>query len=261
MKALLKHLIELGPVILIAAFGGYTRTLTGKKQGEKYDWKIGLGEVMIAVFAGLLIHWSLTEYDIGANARATAVALAGYSARGVLSIFDRQFIDRLKRLSLWLLPVAALVCLAGCASLAEKDVTTYSEVEGGKVTSGATADTPIPSAAGGWWKSFFCSKKAQGKTRVFYYAENSHWFSNNNSGKTMILVEGDNTDATIKVKNEPKNSLDLGIMKIGVGDNTTKVEIEPGKAEGVTKISVTKENTTSKDQGTILNNDIGKVVK
>ena len=97
MKDLLDKALELVPVIGLAAFGGLTRTFTGKPKDEPYNLKIAFVEVMIAIFSGLLIHWLTLEMGISENYRTAAIALAGYSARSVMAILNAIFITFVKR--------------------------------------------------------------------------------------------------------------------------------------------------------------------
>ena len=90
---------ELGMVILLGGFGGFIRTLVGKKRGEPYNLRIGMAEILIAVFAGLLVHWLCREYVQYDNLRTAAIALAGYSARGIMAILDAAVISRCKALA------------------------------------------------------------------------------------------------------------------------------------------------------------------
>jgi len=94
--ALSERIVELLPVILLGAFGGFTRTVAGKERGAAYSWKIAIPEILIAIFCGLLIHWILLEYNIGDNIRTAAIALAGYCARTVLDILQGCFLAKLK---------------------------------------------------------------------------------------------------------------------------------------------------------------------
>ena len=85
-----KLLLEMLPVV------GLVRTLVGKERGERYNWRIGATEMIIAVFAGLLVHWACTELGYSANIEAIAVSLAGYSARCVLTILSTKMMDKMK---------------------------------------------------------------------------------------------------------------------------------------------------------------------
>lgn len=97
--ALGEKLSELLPVILLGAFGGFTRTIAGKERGTSYSWRIAIPEILIAIFCGLMIHWILLEYDIGDNIRTAAIALAGYCARTVLDILQGCFLARIKTIT------------------------------------------------------------------------------------------------------------------------------------------------------------------
>lgn len=118
MKTLLKDICT---VIALAGFGGFIRTLVGKQHGEPYNIKIGVTEILIAIFAGLLVHWLCQEYVISDNLRTAAIALAGYSARGIMAILETAVIQRCKGLAKFFgkLGVIALllIAVAGCQNL------------------------------------------------------------------------------------------------------------------------------------------------
>lgn len=97
MKALSLKLLELLPVIGLAAFGGVTRTVAGKARGEAYSLRIAIPEVVIAVFSGLLTHWLTVDAAMNENLRTAAIALAGYSARSVLAIVNSLFLNLIKK--------------------------------------------------------------------------------------------------------------------------------------------------------------------
>lgn len=96
MKQVLKEVLA---VVLLGGFGGFIRTLAGKRREDPYCWRIGVSEVMIAIFAGLLVHWFASEYLQSDNMRTAAVALAGYSARGIMALLDAAFLARCKALA------------------------------------------------------------------------------------------------------------------------------------------------------------------
>lgn len=97
LKEACDHIIELLPAALLAAFGGLTRAVAGKPKDAKFDWKIALPEIIVAVFSGLLIHWLTIEMGVSENLRTAAVALAGYCARSVTAILNKMFIAFVKR--------------------------------------------------------------------------------------------------------------------------------------------------------------------
>lgn len=97
LKDICDHIVELLPAALLAAFGGFTRAVAGKPKGEKFDWKIALPEIIVAVFSGLLIHWLTIEMGVSENLRTVSVALAGYCARSVTAILNKMFIAFVKR--------------------------------------------------------------------------------------------------------------------------------------------------------------------
>ena len=90
-------IVELLPALLLAAFGGFAGTLANRKEGEHLTMKKLITELVIAVFSGLLTYYLLQEYGVSENLRTAAVALAGYSARGVLAIVNAIWLQALDR--------------------------------------------------------------------------------------------------------------------------------------------------------------------
>ncbi len=88
-------LIEIFSVVGLAAFGGVANTLAGKPRHEPYNWKIALPEIVIAIFSGLMVHYILLELNVSPNVRTVAVALAGYSARGVLAVLHKTVLQHM----------------------------------------------------------------------------------------------------------------------------------------------------------------------
>jgi len=97
VKFLSLKLLELLPVIGLAAFGGVTRTVAGKARGEAYSLRIAIPEIIIAVFSGLLIHWLTLDIGWSDNLRTATIALSGYSARSVLAIINSLFLNLIKK--------------------------------------------------------------------------------------------------------------------------------------------------------------------
>ncbi|MPM49874.1 hypothetical protein SDC9_96608 [bioreactor metagenome] len=97
MKHIYLKLLELLPVIGLAAFGGLTRTMAGKSRGEAYSFKIAIPEIVIAVFSGLLIHWLTLDTSMSETLRTAAIALSGYSARSVLALLNVAFLHITKK--------------------------------------------------------------------------------------------------------------------------------------------------------------------
>ena len=88
-------IMELAPVVLLAAFGGFTRTIANR-DGEKFTIRRAISEIIVAIFCGLLIHWVLKSFDLSEHIRTAAIALAGYSSRCVLSIIHAEFLQKIK---------------------------------------------------------------------------------------------------------------------------------------------------------------------
>ena len=96
MKKAIYHCVDLLPILAVAMFGGVTRTIAGKARGEPYSLRIAIPEIIIAIFAGLLVHWITAEMHLAEGYRTAAIALAGYSSRSVLAIINTVFIDLIK---------------------------------------------------------------------------------------------------------------------------------------------------------------------
>lgn len=94
-EKILNAIIELAPVILLAAFGGFTRTIANR-DNEKFTIRRAISEIIVAIFCGLLIHWILKSFDLSEHIRTAAIALAGYSSRCVLSIIHAEFLQKIK---------------------------------------------------------------------------------------------------------------------------------------------------------------------
>jgi len=97
MAAFLEKLTDLFPVIVLAAFAGFARSMAGKALGEPYPVRTAIPEIVLAIFSGLLVYWLTADIGMAAGARTATIALAGYSARSVIPILNAGFIDRLKK--------------------------------------------------------------------------------------------------------------------------------------------------------------------
>ena len=88
-------LYELSLVGLFAAFGGIARTIIGKKRNEPYSYRIALSEVVVAIFAGCLIHFLMSPHEIHQGYKFFAIGMAGLSARELLSILRTKFLKKI----------------------------------------------------------------------------------------------------------------------------------------------------------------------
>lgn len=79
--------------MLLAGFGGFIRALMDKDRLKQI-----FTEIVIAIFAGLLVFWFFEEYHISNNLRAIAISLAGYSARGIILVLDKVVLSKCKEL-------------------------------------------------------------------------------------------------------------------------------------------------------------------
>lgn len=127
---------------------------------------------------------------------------------------------------------AALIALcSGCASLKDKAVTVYHDVNGAKVSAGGTSDAPIPSFWFGWFTSMVSTLPIDDDTRfVFFKKQDSTMFNSaDHAGSTLIVIEGKKgasaAGATAKITISPETVIDFGVVKFGMGEPVTKVEL------------------------------------
>ena len=95
MKDIVKMGMEILPAVSLAVFGGLTRTLVGKNLKERYNWRIGITEMVIAGFAGVVLHLLMSEYNISEGYKSAAIALSGYSAREVLGLLRTGLLKKI----------------------------------------------------------------------------------------------------------------------------------------------------------------------
>lgn len=99
MKNFFDGLRDLLPVLLLGAFGGIARTIAGKRRNEPLSLWILLQEIVLAVFAGIVIHLLLSETNLWESVKTASVALAGYSSRSVLALLHTAFIRNTKEIT------------------------------------------------------------------------------------------------------------------------------------------------------------------
>ena len=99
MKHLFDGFRDFLPVLLLGAFGGIARTIAGKRRNEPLSLWILLQEIVLAVFAGLVIHLLLSETDLWESVKTASVALAGYSSRSVLALPHTAFIRHVREVA------------------------------------------------------------------------------------------------------------------------------------------------------------------
>ncbi len=97
MREYLERMLELIPVVGLAVFGGLTRTIYGKAKDEPWSFKRALPEMIIAGFAGLIIHWVTKDMGMSDSLRAVFISMGGYSSRSILAVFHRVFIAFIRR--------------------------------------------------------------------------------------------------------------------------------------------------------------------
>ena len=97
MKDYLNDIMEYGSIVFLAAFGGLVRYLTSKPTAEKVKIATVFVEIVVAIFAGLLVSFAVSPLNLCPKLQSAAAALAGYSSKGVLYIFESIFLERLKK--------------------------------------------------------------------------------------------------------------------------------------------------------------------
>ncbi len=98
MKTCIDKVLELLAPALLAAFGGYVRSLT-RSGKEPFKLRLALAEMAVAIFAGILVHFVLSEFAIADGLKSASVALAGYNAREVLTILKSTFLKKIKEIN------------------------------------------------------------------------------------------------------------------------------------------------------------------
>lgn len=96
MKQLLNDCRELLAPILLSGFGGVARVLDGYRRGEPCGFCRAIAELVLAVFAGLLMHWITKDASLSDGVRTAAISLAGYSSRPIIDIINNALIKRMK---------------------------------------------------------------------------------------------------------------------------------------------------------------------
>ncbi len=96
MKQLLNDFRELLAPILLSGFGGVARVLDGYRRGEPIGLCRAVAELVLAVFAGLLMHWLTKDASLSDGVRTAAISLAGYSSRPIIDIINNIFLKKLK---------------------------------------------------------------------------------------------------------------------------------------------------------------------
>lgn len=99
MKHLFDGIRDFLPVLLLGAFGGIARTIASKKRNEPFSWWLLAQEIILAVFAGIVIHLLLSETNLWESVKTASVALAGYSSRSVLALLHAAFVQNVKSIT------------------------------------------------------------------------------------------------------------------------------------------------------------------
>ena len=112
------------------------------------------------------------------------------------------------------------------SKLTNKSVNIISEVQAIKVSTGMSAESPIPNVSLGWWWIALLEANLESGGRLIFYKRSQSMFSKTITGTTFLYIENDTkTTKKVKVESKPKYFLDLPMIKIGIGDNITKINI------------------------------------
>ncbi|HBJ94943.1 MAG: phage holin family protein [Victivallales bacterium] len=99
MKTLLERIADLLPVLTLGALGGISRAIMSRKKDEPITlWGV-LQEIIVAIFAGIVVHLLLSETGLWESVRTASVALAGYSSRSVLALLQTCFLANVKNIT------------------------------------------------------------------------------------------------------------------------------------------------------------------
>ena len=114
-----------------------------------------------------------------------------------------------------------------------KSVNFITEVEAIKVTtSEPTSGTFFPQVALGWFWTAFLEQDLKANGKIVFYKESKSMFNSTITGKTFLYIENNSKDTKhIKAEIKPKYFIDLPLIKVGTGDNVTKVTITDEKTK------------------------------
>lgn len=90
---------DLLPVLLLGAFGGIARSIASRKRDEKISIWWLMQEIVLAIFAGIVIHLLLKDTSLWESVKTASVALAGYSSRSVLALLQAAFLQHAKKIT------------------------------------------------------------------------------------------------------------------------------------------------------------------
>ena len=121
-----------------------------------------------------------------------------------------------------------------------------------KVTTGAQADSAIPSVSMGWFWTALLELGLYSDGELCFYKKTYNLISDKPAGETFLYIRnGTKTKQNIKVESRPRYFLDLPFFKIGVGPNKTKVIITPDKKNSKPPYILTK--TTGGNEIEVVN--------
>lgn len=83
------------PNIIIAAFGGLVATLNTPNTEERSLPRF-LIDMLTAIFAGLMTHLMMTEFNVSYTLRSVSVGIAGWQSKPVLSLIEKRIFGKLK---------------------------------------------------------------------------------------------------------------------------------------------------------------------
>jgi len=83
--------------IIIAIFGGLVRIAREKENNKHYTLSMMFSGILTAAFAGVLVYWLTSDFEMSENARSATVAISGYASRDIVSILADRFIKRMKQ--------------------------------------------------------------------------------------------------------------------------------------------------------------------
>jgi hypothetical protein len=91
--------VSIGVTLFMSASGGFVRSLSqdGPKNRMR-SLKSTMGEVITAMFAGLMLFCILVECEVPFGYRATIAGCAGYSSKEVLKFLSNVLLKRLEKL-------------------------------------------------------------------------------------------------------------------------------------------------------------------
>ena len=92
LNSLLEKMANITPVVSLAMFGGLVKLLSTRDKAPSFF--IFFVEIAIASFAGVVVHFILSDFEISDNLKSAMIAISGYTARDFLVLVSSFFLKK-----------------------------------------------------------------------------------------------------------------------------------------------------------------------